>query len=85
MTAAWISDVGVTDHALVRWLERVHGVDLERYRAEIRAALVAGGFDLPAPGSDAGVYIDAPSFGVFLVVRAGAVATVLHPSTGEPE
>ncbi|MFN3523923.1 MAG: hypothetical protein ACK4YQ_16880 [Phenylobacterium sp.] len=85
MTAAWISDVGVTDHALVRWLERVHGVDLERYREEIRAALVAGGFDLPQPAGDAGLYIDAPGVGVFLVVRAGVVATVLHPSTGETE
>lgn len=28
-------DVVVTDHALVRWLTRVHGVDMEGYRAQL--------------------------------------------------
>ena len=27
--------VKITDHALVRWLERVHGTDMEKYRAEL--------------------------------------------------
>jgi hypothetical protein len=29
----------ITDHALVRWLERVKGVDLQPYRDEIAAAV----------------------------------------------
>jgi hypothetical protein len=30
-----MSDVLVTDHALVRWLERVHGIDMEFFRREL--------------------------------------------------
>lgn len=39
--------IHITDHALIRYLERVHGVDLEAFRAALRAevsdaAIVAG-------------------------------------------
>ncbi|WP_051949305.1 hypothetical protein [Methylosinus sp. PW1] len=39
----------VTDHALVRWLERVKGVDVEAFRKEI-AETVATGTSLGATG-----------------------------------
>lgn len=29
--------VKITDHALVRWLERAHGIDMDRFRAELAA------------------------------------------------
>ncbi len=29
--------IGVTDHALIRWLERVHGIDMEFYRRTLDA------------------------------------------------
>ena len=32
-----LADVRVSDHAVVRWLERVHGIDMEFFRDEIRA------------------------------------------------
>ena len=28
--------VRVTDHALVRWLERLHGIDMEAFRAQLQ-------------------------------------------------
>lgn len=34
--------IEVTDHAIVRWLERVHGVDMDAVRAEIAAACRTG-------------------------------------------
>lgn len=85
MTAAWILEVEVSDHALVRWIERVHGVDLSRYREEILAAVIDGGFDFPPPAGDAGVYIDVPERGVHIVIRGQAVATVFHSGSGEGE
>lgn len=37
-------EIVVTDHALVRYLERVHGVDIEAVRAEV-AALVRPAYE----------------------------------------
>lgn len=31
----------ITDHALLRWMERVHGVDVETWRALMQAELIA--------------------------------------------
>jgi hypothetical protein len=71
--------IDVTDHAVVRWLERVCGVDIEKYRAEIRAAFLASGIthlgDLP---DEAAAYVDVPGCAVHLVVRCGCVTTVFH-------
>jgi hypothetical protein len=30
-----VSEIEITDHALVRWLERVHGMDMEYFRRAI--------------------------------------------------
>jgi hypothetical protein len=69
----------VTDHAVVRWLERVVGADIERIRDEIRAACARRGCDhLTDLADQAAVYIDAPEHGVHLVVREGEVITVFH-------
>ncbi len=47
--------VNVTDHALIRWLERVHGIDMDAMRAEIAEAvhdaLAAGATALTADGA----------------------------------
>jgi len=37
--AAGVSDIRVTDHALVRWLERTGAMDLEPLREQIQASL----------------------------------------------
>lgn len=65
----------VTDHAVVRWLERVMGVDLEAYRVEIRDAFRAGAASVHF--TEAAIYIDVPAHGVHLVVRNGVITTVI--------
>ncbi|MFN3513432.1 MAG: hypothetical protein ACK41C_10325 [Phenylobacterium sp.] len=70
--------LSVTDHAVVRYLERVVGADIERIREEIRKAVVAGGFDPAAETAPASIYIDVPAYGVHLVLRAGEVVTVIR-------
>lgn len=62
----------VSDHAVIRWLERVHGMDIESIRREIghKAAIA-----LDHPGADA-VLVD----GLKLQLREGVVTTVLDRS-----
>jgi hypothetical protein len=59
---------GVTDHALVRWLERVRGLDVARERAECAAAVE----DLVASGASGG-WIK----GQWCVVKNGQVVTFM--------
>lgn len=61
----------VTDHALLRWMERVKGIDLDAIRAEIatpdiRAAIAAGVRSVVTHGHT-------------LVIENGFVITVLLP------
>lgn len=79
-------DIDVSDHAVVRWLERVCGVDIETYREQIRAAYAAGGlaFIVEHCALDTGVYVDVPEHHVHLVIRNGQVTTVFH-SGSEPD
>jgi hypothetical protein len=59
----------VSDHAVIRWLERVRGMDIESVRREIgHKAAVA----LDHPGAEA-VLVD----GVKLQLREGVVTTVV--------
>lgn len=69
-------DVDITDHAVVRWIERVEGIDLNRIREEIRAAVMAGGI-VHLPGDDAATYIEVAGRDAFLVVRNLSVTTVI--------
>lgn len=59
--------IGVTDHALIRWLERVHGIDMEFFRracaAECQHIIDAG-----ASGGWVGDH--------WAVVKSGAVITI---------
>jgi hypothetical protein len=60
--------VHVTDHALIRYIERVHGIDLEDVRAEVarvceQAAGVSGNVTIRADGH-------------FFECRDGTVVTV---------
>lgn len=60
----------VSDHAVLRWLERVHGMDIETIRREIgHKAAVA----LDHPGAEA-VLVD----GIKLQLREGVVTTVVE-------
>lgn len=34
-----MSNLEITDHALLRWMERVHGVDVETWRALMQAEI----------------------------------------------
>jgi hypothetical protein len=64
----------VSDHAVLRWLERVHGLDVAGTRAEMLRA-VAGG----AAGPDGMVYVGNCS----VVVDNGAIVTV-YPKGAKP-
>jgi hypothetical protein len=61
--------VSITDHALLRWLERHHGIDFRPYRDEL-AALVQPFADIKARYAPV-----AP--GLYAVLGEGAVTTVL--------
>lgn len=61
----------VTDHAVVRWLEHVHGLDLADVRREI---LGEHRGDWVAQGS---LMIHVPRLRVSLVANDGAIVTVL--------
>ncbi len=62
------SRIPVTDHAVLRYLERVEGMDIERVRREIGARV-----DRAADMGACGVIID----GVNYKIDGGVVATVL--------
>jgi hypothetical protein len=66
---------GITDHALIRWLERVHSMDMVRHRAECAAAVE----DLVASGASGG-WIK----GQWCVVKNGQVVTFMQtkPTNG---
>lgn len=62
------TDVRVTDHALVRWLERVHGMDMEFFRDQIRA--IAG------PAAAVGASGWKRDGFIYVISPGGAVVTV---------
>lgn len=61
----------VSDHAVVRWLERVRGIDIEAVRAEI---LDQGREQWAAEGA---VYVRVPALGVSLVAEQGRIITIV--------
>ncbi len=68
-----MSDLGfrVSDHAVLRWLERVHGIDVDHFRAEILAEVERSVLAM----GDADAVGDASSF----VLDGSVVVTVLAP------
>ncbi len=54
----------ISDHAIVRWLERIEGIDLEPYRARIRA-IVEGKYD---PNDDHEIVVSEED-GAVVVIR----------------
>lgn len=64
----------VTDHALLRWLERVHGIDMEKFRCDldviVRDAVRAGAKALNRDGFK-------------YVIENGKLVTVLTPEKWE--
>lgn len=67
--AAPALEIIVTDHALIRYLERAHGLDVLHFRKHI-AALATNGVKAGASG----VTVE----GVKLVLQGNTVTTVLH-------
>lgn len=65
-----VYDPVVTDHAVVRWLERVHGLDIDAVR---RAVLAEGRETWLAAGATA---IHAHQIGVTLIAEKGRVITI---------
>jgi hypothetical protein len=65
----------VTDHAIVRWLERVEGMNLEPVRAEIRRVINQGEYD---PQADHNVMIDDKTNAVVITRRDRTAITVLN-------
>lgn len=63
--------VGVPDHALLRFLERVDGVKVEETRKLIQL--------LAQPAMDAGARFVSIGDGFRLCIKAGVVTTVLAP------
>jgi len=82
--------VRVSDHALLRFLERAGGLDVEAMRASIAMSLARAVDRAQALGSVEFVVI---ADGLKYVVRLGTVVTVLHdemstaakPRAGVPE
>jgi hypothetical protein len=72
---ASIDDVRVSDHVIIRWLERVRGVDVEAIRREILAE--AG----PAAAMGAKTVRKA---GRTFVIERGCIVTVLHGDRQRP-
>lgn len=66
----------ITDHALLRWMERVHGIDVEGWRALMRAEVedALQAFDGRPDAS-------APSF----VLRDRRVVTLIRPGRHPPD
>lgn len=73
---ALMTDLTISDHALVRYIERVKSFDLEFYREEIRT-LVRRHVGQPAPAGAA--YDDGLVFVVERLSAAPTVVTVLAP------
>ena len=59
----------VTDHAVIRYLERVKGIDIERIRKEIETPTVRAALRIGASG--------VRSKGVQYVIKGGKIVTVL--------
>lgn len=67
--------VHVTDHALVRFLERAGGLDVESLRASLGASLARAGKAAKAIGADEfTVKVD----GLLYVIERGVVVTILE-------
>lgn len=65
--------VRVTDHALVRFLERAGGLDVEGLRASIAASLERAATAAALLGADE---VDVHADGLVYVVRDGTVITI---------
>ncbi|MCY0148338.1 hypothetical protein OEG84_11600 [Hoeflea sp. G2-23] len=63
----------ITDHALVRWLERAKGLDMEAYRTELKALAQP-----MASVCSTGAWID----GNWFVMKKGSLITVLDDKPG---
>lgn len=69
-------EIEVSDHAVLRYLERAKGIDINAIRQEIRENILAGNGDVKVKGRAEGVLHDGL---VYVVVRGGnAVATVFE-------
>ena len=73
----------ITDHALLRWLERVHGVDVEMWRTlmqqEIREALDA--YEARACPGTAAFILSPTGDKVVTVIGAGQSQSPFQPHT----
>jgi len=64
----------ITDHAMLRWLERVAGIDMD----EVRAAILADGrAEWVANGAS---QIRVPSLNITVVAKGGKVITIIPTS-----
>lgn len=65
----------VSDHALLRFMQRAGGIDVEELRAAVAASLERAGAAAEAIGAcDYSIRAD----GLVYCIRAGVVVTVLH-------
>lgn len=67
-------EIGVSDHALVRWLDRTGALDVEQLRGRLASSLQRG--------CDAADRLDASEFvvladGLVYVIKSGTLVTVL--------
>lgn len=69
--------VRVSDHAVVRYLERVGGFDIERLRAEIARRVEAG-----VKAGACGVTIDGYSYRIRVDEHGPVVSTILDANMG---
>mgnify|MGYP001591326081 CR=1 FL=1 len=72
-----MTNINVTDHALVRYLERVHGVDVETFREALRAEISPSAV---AVGAAVGGYYAVKRGGYTYVCHGTRVVTVMARS-----
>lgn len=70
----------VSDHAVVRWLERVQGFDIEAVRAEIVARVAAAQAEGAALCDAQGASVEIAGGGLVFVVTHDRTVATLYPS-----
>lgn len=73
-------DVKVTDHALVRWMQRKHGIDVDEMKRDLYAEVMGGSTvgDYLFEGTGLGFKVESGGIEYVVDKRTGIVVTVLY-------
>jgi hypothetical protein len=73
----------VTDHAVVRWMERIYGIDMDEVRDEIRGAIEAFSKPNGRQRWEAMAHYRGVTF--LAIIQGGTVITIQHPKRVKPK